>query len=311
MNAWRISTPWLTGGIIPARFPGGWFTWGMAPQDLLPDLEAILELAQELWPDSGCNYGQIAWWAASLPHGETKVRLWRDGGRLVGWGWLNGGTELEFDVRPSHRAVLDEILDWAQPEELLVRSDHDDAIRRIEAHGLVHDPEAPWIRVNARSLGEIDEPHVPPGYRVRTVEERDWSSRVEAHRSAFHPSRFRDDIYAFARATPAYRADLDCVVEAPDGSIAAYTLAWLDEVNGVGEFEPVGTHADHRRLGLGRAVGYFALQQLRELGATSAIVACRGDAAYPIPRKLYESLGFREFFRTLAYRRPGAEPDSA
>jgi hypothetical protein len=43
--------------------------------DLLPDLEEILGLAQELWPDSGCNYGQIAWWAANLPHGESDVRL--------------------------------------------------------------------------------------------------------------------------------------------------------------------------------------------------------------------------------------------
>ena len=76
-------------------------------------------------------------------------------------------------------------------------------------------------------------------------------------------------------------------------------------MNGVGELEPVGTHADHRRLGLGRAVGLYALQRLRDLGATKAIVACRGDEAYPIPCKLYESIGFREVSRQLAYRRPG------
>ncbi len=274
----------------------------MAPQELLPDLEAILELAQELWPDNECTYGQIAWWAATLAHGETEVRLWRDGGRLIGWGCLTGGTELEFDVRPGDRDVLDEILDWAQPKQLVVRSDHDDAIARIEAHGLVHDPEAPWFRLNARSLAQIDEPRLPDGYRVRTVEERDWPSWVEVHRSAFQPSRFREDVYAFVRSTPAYRADLDCVVEAPDGAIAAYTLGWLDEVNAVGQFEPVGVHADHRRLGLGRAAGLYALSRLRELGATSALVACRGDAAYPVPAKLYESIGFREVSRSSAYR---------
>lgn len=275
----------------------------MASQKLLDEHRAILQLAQELWPDSECNYGQIAWWAASIPHGETEVRLWHDADRLVGWGWLTGGTELEFDVRPSHRPVLDEILEWAQPEELMVRADHEDAIARVEAHGFVHDPAAPWMRLNARALEQIDAPRVPDGYRLRTVEERDVSSRAAAHRSAFHPSRLRDDVYAFARATPAYRADLDCVVEAPDGSIAAFTLAWLDDVNHVGELEPVGTHADHRRLGLARAVGLFALGRLRELGATSALVACRGDEAYPIPCKLYESLGFREVSRQLAYRR--------
>jgi GNAT superfamily N-acetyltransferase len=277
--------------------------------DLLPDLEEILGLAQELWPDSGCNYGQIAWWAANLPHGESDVRLWHKGGRLVGWGWVTKGTELEFDVRPSHRALLDEILEWAQPDELLVRADHADAIARIEAHGLVHDPDAPWMRLNARSLDEIETPRVPDGYRLRTVEPDDRPSRVEAHRSAFHPSRFREDIYAFVRSTAAYRPDLDCVVEAPDGSIAAYTLGWFDEVNRVGEFEPVGTHEDHRRLGLARAVGLFALERLRDLGAETAIVACRGDAAYPAPARLYESMGFTEMWRQLAYRRPSDRSD--
>jgi ribosomal protein S18 acetylase RimI-like enzyme len=61
-------------------------------------------------------------------------------------------------------------------------------------------------------------------------------------------------------------------------------------------------HADHRRLGLGRAVGLYALRRLRELGASSALVACRGDEAYPIPAKLYEAIGFREVSRSLAYR---------
>jgi ribosomal protein S18 acetylase RimI-like enzyme len=271
--------------------------------ELLSDLEEILGLAQELWPDCGCNYGQIAWWAANLPHDETEVRLWRDGRRLVGWGWVTGGTELEFDVRPTHRALLDEILAWAQPDELLVRADHADAIARIEAHGLVHDPDAPWMRLNTRPLDAIETPQVADGYRLRAVEPGDWPSRVEAHRSAFHPSRFREDVYAVVRSTAAYRPDLDCVVEAPDGSIAAYTLAWFDEVNRVGELEPVGTHARHRRLGLARSVGLFALERLRELGAETAIVACRGDAAYQAPARLYESLGFKKMWRQIAYRR--------
>src|SRR5258706_14452941 len=137
----------------------------MGSQKLLADLEAILELERELWPDSECTHGQVAWWAANIPHRETEVRLSHDGGRLVGWGWLTGGTELEFDVRPSHREVLDEILEWALPEELLVRADHEDAIARIEAHGLVHDPGAPWMRLNARSLEQIRAPRVPAGYR--------------------------------------------------------------------------------------------------------------------------------------------------
>jgi ribosomal protein S18 acetylase RimI-like enzyme len=276
---------------------------------LVDDLQLLLGLAQELWRDDPrdvqCTFGRIAWWSANIPRGESETRLWFDGEQLVGWGWVTGGTELEFQVRPTHREVLDEILAWASPDELMVLSDDAGAIARIEANGLVHVPSAPWMRLNARALDDLPEPVLPEGYSLRTVREDDFASRAAAHRSAFRPSRFRDEVYAFVRATPPYRADLDCVAIAPDGTVAAYTLAWLDDVNRLGQFEPVGTHADHQRRGLGRAVNLFALHRLREEGATLALVECRGDAEYPIPAKLYESAGFREVSRQLAYRRPG------
>lgn len=275
----------------------------MGSQKLISDLEAMLGLAQELWPDVQCTYGELAWLSSTVPHGESEARLWFDGERVVGWGWLVDGEALEFQVRPGFGSLLGEILDWATPS-IVYTVDHDaDAIARIRAFGLKHDPGAPWFRWNQRSLGTVDEPRLPDGYTVRTIEQRDFGSRAAAHRSAFHPSRFLDHVYATVRATAAYRPDLDCVVEAPDGSIAAYALAWLDEANCVGELEPVGTHADHRRRGLARAVSLFALQRLRDEGATLALVACRGDDAYPIPCKLYESIGFRQMVRRVQYKR--------
>ncbi len=274
---------------------------------LVDDLQLMLGLAQELWRgdprDVQCTFGRLAWWSSNIPHGESESRLWFDGDQFVGWGWVTAGTELEFQVRPTHREVLDEILRWAGPDELLVQSHDTDAIARIEAHGLVHMPNAPWMRLNARPLDDLPDPVLPEGYALRTVREEDFASRAAAHRSAFQPSRFRDDVYAFVRDTPPYRGDLDCVAIAPDGSVAAYTLGWLDEMNRVGQFEPVGTHTDHQRRGIGRAVNLFALHCLRAEGATVGLVECRGDAAYPVPAKLYESVGFREISRQLAYRR--------
>jgi len=267
------------------------------------DLSLLAALAQEIYPNGQGTYGQVAWGASVLEHGDWEARLWYDGETLAGWGWLTGETELEFELRPTHGELLDEILEWARPEELMVRADHEDAIARIRAYGLEHDASAPWMRHNQRSLGDLEEPRLPDGYTLRTVTPDDWASRAAAHRSAFHPSRFTDEVYAFLRSTPDYRADLDCIAVAPDGSVAAYTLAWLDDVNTVGELEPVGTHADHRRLGLGRAVNLFALHRLREEGATDALVGCRGDDAYPIPCKLYESVGFRECWRKLAFKK--------
>ena len=110
------------------------------------------------------------------------------------------------------------------------------------------------------------------------------------------PSRVTVESFTKLQTAWPYRADLDCVVEAPDGSFAAYCLAWLDDENRVGELEPVGTHPDHRRRGLASAVCRFALHRLREEGAERAIVySLAGSDA----TALYESIGMREHARSL------------
>lgn len=272
------------------------------------DLRLLLQLAQELWQFDPAvvehTFGEIAFWSQRLPRSDWEARLWFDDGALAGWGWLAGGNELEAQVRPTHGALLDEILDWARPASTAVQPGNADVIARLRAHDLEHDPEAPWMRCNMRALDDLPEQQLPEGFTLRTIADGvDLVSRAACHRAAFHPSRFTDPVYDVVRSTWPYRADLDCVVEAPDGSVAAYTLAWLDEANRVGELEPVGTHPEHRRRGLGRAVNLFALRRLRDAGATEALVACRGDDAYPIPRLLYEAVGFRERTRYVTFVR--------
>ncbi|MGA5560099.1 GNAT family N-acetyltransferase [Streptomyces platensis] len=44
---------------------------------------------------------------------------------------------------------------------------------------------------------------------------------------------------------------------------------WLDEANRTAEFEPVGTHPDYRRLGLGRALLLHGMHLARDAGAHS------------------------------------------
>src|SRR3954452_13937792 len=139
------------------------------------DLRLLLELEQELWRDVRdevwCSFGQIAFWSAQLLHDDWEGRLWFDGDELVGWGWLTKGEELECQVRPSHRAVLAEILDWAGATEILADSRDGDLIARLRARGLGEGPDWPWMRRNARALDELEAPRVPDGYELRTMAE--------------------------------------------------------------------------------------------------------------------------------------------
>jgi hypothetical protein len=50
---------------------------------------------------------------------------------------------------------------------------------------------------------------------------------------------------------------------------------------------------EHRhRLGLAGIVCTAVLHAFADAGGHRATVYCRGDAAYPIPKQLYESMGF-------------------
>ncbi|WP_248962362.1 GNAT family N-acetyltransferase [Sphaerisporangium perillae] len=104
------------------------------------------------------------------------------------------------------------------------------------------------------------------------------------------------------RAWP-YQAELDWLVEASDGSPAAFCLAWLDERNRAVALEPVGTDPGHRRLGLASAATLAALHAARRRGAESACVCARGDDGHPSARATYQALGFEPFARSVSFLR--------
>ena len=116
------------------------------------------------------------------------------------------------------------------------------------------------------------------------------------HRAVWAPSRLTEERYRRVTRTWPYRSDLDCVVEAPDGTFAAYVLCWYDDDNRVGEFEPVGTHPDYRRRGLGAAVCRYALKRLREEGARRRSCYTGERDEDERSRGLYDSVGFRRHY---------------
>ena len=275
----------------------------------------LQELVQEVWrlegPAVGTHVGDLAWAPTCIAGAPPwRARLWEAGGRVVAGAWMRRPAELEYEVHPEHRQepLLDEILSWfeseAEGDALTTYSLSTDAERLafLHRHGYEPHPTAVRVAFHVRTLGEPEEIEPPAGFRLRTVQAGDLEHRVAVHRAAWEPSRVTVESYRDVMAAWPYRPDLDCVVEAPDGSFAASCLAWLDERNRVGELEPVGTDPAYRRRGLGAAVCRFALQRLREEDATQAVVYSKTPEA----KALYESIGFREHARShaLTRRRP-------
>ena len=108
--------------------------------------------------------------------------------------------------------------------------------------------------------------------------------------------------YRTLAAARHYAPERDWVVEAPDGTFAAFANAWWDPVGRIGELEPVGTRADHRRLGLGHAVCLAAIASLDALGAPEVLIF--SDTANAASEGLYASLGARAVTHSRRWTRP-------
>jgi ribosomal protein S18 acetylase RimI-like enzyme len=275
-------------------------------------------LQQELWALEGplvlTHVGDLAWWLHRGPEEDWKRRLWVDGDRCVAWAWLWQAAALDYEVHPEHRggSVHQAVLEWFESETggAATRTTfvlEGDAERRafLAERGYSTSEPLSWYAYHIHELDrELPEPAVPDGFTLRTVSTAaDFHKRVALHRAVWAPSRLTEESYRKVTSAWPYRADLDCVVEEPCGSFAAYVLCWLDEENGVGEFEPVGTHPDYRRRGLGAAVCRYGLRRLQEEGARSAIVYGGGRDEDERSRALYESIGFRRHSRAIELRK--------
>jgi GNAT superfamily N-acetyltransferase len=147
---------------------------------------------------------------------------------------------------------------------------------------------------------------LPDGFRFLTADEAGPEAAVQAHVDAWAPSTYTAEGYEGVRRTATYRGDLHVLVEAPDGTMAASTIMWLDEANKTAEFEPVGTHPGYRRLGLGTALLLHGMRLAREASATHMTVACLGAPGHRSARGLYYGVGFREFTRDAPLIKPAS-----
>jgi ribosomal protein S18 acetylase RimI-like enzyme len=138
------------------------------------------------------------------------------------------------------------------------------------------------------------------------VQESDLPDRAAIQREVWQPWTVGDvtgEQYARFRQLPGFHPDLDIVAIAPDGAIAAYVNAWIDPLNRIGDFGPVGARQAYRRQGYTRLV---LLEGLRRLQAYGMQRVCISTGVSNTPAlNLYHSLGFQDMNRYLTYIKTG------
>lgn len=170
----------------------------------------------------------------------------------------------------------------------------------LEARGFQRDKLG--ITLTRHDLAELPEAALPPGYRFREVTDSDIEPLMDLHNHTF-TDKWSAESYGAVFNSP--HMEYEWVVVAPDGRFAAFTNLWVDHVNRSLLFEPVGTHSDFRRMGLGKSLMLYALRRMRaERGITSAYVGHEPSAKNPASGALYASVGFEPLYEIYDYKKP-------
>jgi len=242
---------------------------------------------------------------------EDVIHLWEVDGQIVGMLNPDGAGEAFFQVHPSFHSegILSEML--AVAERKLPNKKEDDKrdlIAWVNAADDIHKKvlaDCGYARskysaehMRYRSFTNPVPDSVPQsGYTVRALgDESELPTRSWLSWKVFHPNEPDEkyqgwEWYKNIQRVPIYRRDLDIVAVAPNGELAAFCTVWFDHATRTAVFEPVGTHPDHQKRGLGKAVMSEGLRRAHQLGATLATVSSYSPAAHA----LYESMGFTEF----------------
>ncbi|MDC7224448.1 MAG: GNAT family N-acetyltransferase [Spirochaetales bacterium] len=221
---------------------------------------------------------------------ETTIRLWENGrGELLGmvnteWplregeAFIQRGGEADF--------LLPEMLDYIElslihPKKNSVELtvyDHDSVlIGQIEKRGYERKEKSLGHRAE-RSLNCLPTTRLTEGFSLVSMAEKSAHipKRCELLGRGFdHEDRSEwtsPAEYEQVRKAPDYRPDLDLVVADPRGNYVSGCIAWYDEWNRIGAFEPVCTVPEYRRQGLGKTVMAEAMGRLKRLGAETVYV---------------------------------------
>ncbi len=277
----------------------------------------------------GCGYihpGDVRHFLTNTLRGvgaERHIGLYEDdSGELLAAALIYPYHEGAFAalVHPDQRGTpLEEgVIEWCEEQTLLSQVEAGrqnsedirigtevmdcDPVRQdiLRRRGYV-DPGEPYLMHTTRSLeGPLPEPVLPEGFTIRSVAgEHEAGLAAAVHNSAFRP-KWQAESYLQVMRAPGFDIDHELVVVAPDGQFAAFLIYWPDPVSRSGLFEPVGCHADFRRLGLTKALMFAGMRRMVERGMRTAMVL--HETANAASTALYASAGFRPRYAISDYR---------
>lgn len=260
------------------------------------DIDWIRSLLSEGLSAGGDRYyihpGDYEWW---IHHDDPRYP-----DHLSTWiqddvGFVTIDSRLPHEIVVFTRAEADRLplLIWAQRRlgglgTVGWVEDSDRAlISALEAEGYRPADQNQWFRWDLTR--RLPPPELPSRWSLRPVlGEQEANARRSASHAAFEsriPSALHLQQYLGFMRSPAYVPERDLVAVNPDGTVASFMVWWADD-SGVAQIEPFGTHPHFQRQGIGRALVYHALSEMKAAGMHTARVVTDNAGAF------YAQVGF-------------------
>jgi predicted N-acetyltransferase YhbS len=280
------------------------------------DYERVGEFLNETYQHDGkkfTNWLQPRWeymhfhpfvWEIDL----RKIGIFEEDGVIVGVVHMESNERTAyFQVRPDYESIKPLMFDYAeeyfqgisQPTGRLIRAlyiheDDDALLEMARSRGYEH-----WSDFDDYySLYPLDrsipQAPLPEGYRLQSLtEENDFRKINEVLWAGFdHEGPAPEEEIEgrrFMQEAPNFNKDLTIVTSDPDGNYVSYCGMWVVPQKKYAYLEPLATHPDYRRMGLGKA---GVLESLRRAKAQGAELAWVGSNL-----GFYRAIGFETMFK--------------
>ncbi len=270
------------------------------------DLSYILKFLKETYEETSTKRN---WFPTRFENSHDEyaedVRIWEGEDGIVAIANPEGRFIYYIQQHPDYAHLDDEIIRWIVSNCESKKTKKDEVIkivsiegnpdrdRALAENGFEKVGTAGYLRIRPEGT-PVETPSLPEGFKFRIVETReDYDKLASGVRKAFgHGDWFTGNIIAQIRSRSFFRPDLDLMVEAPNGDIAAFCTFRVDPGSNIAELEPLATDPDYRRLGLAKSLLHEALRRLEK--HKPALTHIGGAADNPGANRLYESMGFTE-----------------
>ncbi|MFW9913540.1 MAG: GNAT family N-acetyltransferase [Candidatus Thorarchaeota archaeon] len=242
-----------------------------------------------------------------LDEEDEYLRIWEaaDEEKIIALTLTKPSGECWLSIHPQYMSEFKGIVQWMEDrfremneEEskelkmaLVVDDDDEERIALVKELGFWKDESYGDKQVRPPDA-PVPDYSLPKGYTIRhAVVEEDHVKYREVQKAVFRHVKdmSKSQLLLYSRAS-FYKEDLDIVAVDPEGNFAAFCTVRMDPLSGIAELEPVGTHPDHRKLGLGRAVICEGLRRVERYDPSAMVII--GAAPSEGARRLYESVGF-------------------